>query len=316
MVRHRYRGGLLVIGLVVILVAVTTGLRAHVVAGVGRSAPVPGPPAVGDCVLDPLVPGSPLELADVTATSGGTVPRYPTQQIHSCTGTRYGEVVAVLPSPSPVLVKVDDAGGRYLDDSNADGCMTTASHYVGMTTPPVLHFWQVYLAFTTTLSRPSERQESAGQQWAACIVAPQYFSPALEQYPGSIRDAAHTGSQRNRLGNCVASADVNGENGPDDCGRPHARQFFAFGSTGAEVVDRTEIESTCRQLVGQVTAIPDLTAGGALSLVVQIQDDNGTAIDTAEVPTHSDMSCGVAAVGTRSLTSSLLAWGDRPLPWG
>jgi len=113
-VTHRQRG-LVVIGVAVVLVAVVAGLRPHLVTGSAQAVPVPGPPAVGDCVLDPL--GPPAEF-NVIAASGGTVPVYPAQQIRPCTGTRYGEITAVIPVPRPTVVKVGERGGRYLDDPN------------------------------------------------------------------------------------------------------------------------------------------------------------------------------------------------------
>ncbi len=100
--------GLVVIGVAVTLVAVVAGLRPHLVPGAGRAAPVPGPPAVGDCVLDPL-PGPPPGIT-VTATSGGTVPVYPAQHIQRCSGIRYGEIVSVIAPPSRTVVKDDGAG--------------------------------------------------------------------------------------------------------------------------------------------------------------------------------------------------------------
>ncbi len=85
-------------------------------------------------------------------------------------GDRYGEITAVIAVPKPTLVKGDNANNFHLDDPNEDGCVPTAMLYVGMTTQPVQHFWQTNLQINTGLSRPSPRQEAAGQHWAACIV--------------------------------------------------------------------------------------------------------------------------------------------------
>lgn len=112
-VRYRQRVGLVVIGAVLVLVAVVTGLRPHLVAGAGQAAPIPGPPVVGDCVLDPVF-GPPMGTI-VTATSGGAVPVYPAQQIRPCGGARYGEIAALIAAPKPTVVK-GDGDNRYVDD--------------------------------------------------------------------------------------------------------------------------------------------------------------------------------------------------------
>jgi len=209
-VTHRQLG-LVVIGVAVVLVALVAGLRPHLVPGAGQAAPVPGPPAVGDCVLDPVPPRPPGVV--ITAASGGTVPVYPAQQTRPCTGDRYGEITAVIAVPKPTLVKGDNANNFHLDDPNEDGCVPTAMLYVGMTTQPVQHFWQTNLQINTGLSRPSPRQEAAGQHWAACIVTLQPNGPAqatatapgqaAPRYGSSIRNALHTGRQRDQLGTCL-----------------------------------------------------------------------------------------------------------------
>jgi len=72
-----------------------------------------------------------------------------------------------------------------------------------MTTQPLHRFWQTYLQINVALSRPSPRQEAAGQHWAACLVSLQPPDPAPAtatapaqappQYGTSIRNALHTG---------------------------------------------------------------------------------------------------------------------------
>ena len=206
---HRQRAGLSVIALVLVLVAVVASRQTHRVAGSAQTAPVPGPPAVGDCVLDAL-PG-PGPGTTVTASSDGTVPAYPAQQIRPCTAARYGEIVSVIATPQPAVVK-RDFDSTYLDDPNRDSCVAAAVQYVGMTTQLIQRFWRPFLQVTFALSNPSPRQEAAGQHWAACIVAPQPSDSATDtrsaqQYGRSIRDALHTGAQRDQLGSCTTTAD-------------------------------------------------------------------------------------------------------------
>jgi len=323
-VTHRQQG-LVAIGVAVVLVAVVAGLRPHLVTGSAQAAPVPGPPVAGDCVLDP-VPG-PLMRAIATAASGGTVPVFPAQQIRPCTGTRYGEITAVIAAPKPAVVKGDDANGRYLDDPNQKSCFFAAMQYVGMTTQPIQRFWQTSLQITSALSRPSPRQEAAGQRWAACIVtlrpsdpasatatapAP---APASPRYGSSIRSALQTGRQRDQLSNCTAAVDWTGGPATDGCRQPHALEILAYGDSGDHPVTRVQVELTCQQLARQLTGMPDPTAAGALSIQIHIEDNNGAAITTPQVPAHSILVCGITTTGSRKLRGSLLALGREPIPW-
>ena len=128
---------------------------------------------------------------------------YPAQQIRTCTGARYDEITAVVAAPKPTVVKGDNANNFHPYDPNEDSCVPTTIQYLGMTTQPLHRFWQTYLQINVALSRPSPRQEAAGQHWAACLVSLQPPDPAPAtatapaqappQYGTSIRNALHTG---------------------------------------------------------------------------------------------------------------------------
>jgi len=321
-VTHRQQG-LVVLGVAVVLVAVVAGLRPNLVTGAAQAAPIPGPPVVGDCVLDP-VPGPPMR-ALVTDASGGTVPVYPAQQIRPCTGTRYGEIAAVIATPKPTFVKGRGTSDRYLDDPNQTSCAFAAVPYVGARTQPILRFWQTFLKITSGLSRPSPRQQAAGQRWAACIVtlSPSDPSPATAtapaqagpRYGSSIRDALHTGQQRDQLSNCTAALDWDRGSTIDGCRQPHALELLAGGDSGDHPVTRAQVELSCQQLARQLTAMPDPTAAGALSIQTHIEDGSSIAITTPQVPAHSNLACGITTTGSRKLRGSLLALGRQPIPW-
>ncbi len=311
----RRQRGLVVIGVAVVLVAVVAGLRPHLVTGAAQAAPVPGPPAVGDCVLDP-VPGPPEDVNVNNTDYDGTVPVYPAQRIRSCTAARYGEITAVIRAPKPTVFK-GEIGARYLDDPNQDICFPAAAQYVGMTTRPIQGFWQTSLQINSALSRPSRRQQAAGQRWAACIVTLSQSDPMspTPRYGSSIRDALRTGEQRDQLGNCTAALTWNGDLAIDGCRQPHALEILASGDSGDHPVTRVQIEATCQQLVRQLTAIPDPTAAGALSIQIHIEDNSIAAITTSPVSAHSSLVCGIATTGNRKLRGSLLALGRQPIPW-
>ena len=247
-VTHRRRVGLIVIGVAVVLVATVAVLRPHLVTGAAQAAPIPGPPAVGDCVLDPLPPAP---VAAVSTASGGTVPVYPQQTVRPCSGARYGEITAVIAAPKPTVLK-NGAHSRYLDDPNTDSCYLAAPRYVGIPPQPIQSFWQTFLQIDIGLSRPSPRQEAAGQRWAACIVtlrppdpasAPTTSTtqiPAAPRYGSSIRDALHTGQQRDQLGDCLPVLDWN-DLASTGCRRPHLLELMALGDSGDHPVTLVQV---------------------------------------------------------------------------
>lgn len=260
----------------------------------------------------------------MTATSGGTVPVYPTQQILPCTETRFGEITFVIGTPKLAVVK-GDADNRYLDDPNEHICFRAAWQYVGLSAEPILGLWQPAIQYTVALSRPSIRQRAAGQHWAACIVTlrppdsrstPTAKTPATPHYGTSIRDALNTGQQRNHLSTCIPAPDWNGDVNADACEAPHALEIMAFGESGDHPVIRTHLELTCQQLVRRLTGMADPLAAGALSIQMYVRGINTSGpITTPQVPAHSGISCGVTTTGNRKLRGSLLALGRQPVPW-
>ncbi|MET3808832.1 hypothetical protein ABIB25_005862 [Nakamurella sp. UYEF19] len=260
----------------------------------------------------------------MTATSGGTVPIYPVQQIQPCTGARYGEITAVISTLRPTMVK--SAGdNRYLDDPNLDSCIPTVTQYVGAATQPILRFWHPYLLVNAVMASPTPRQKAAGQHWAACIVAlfPSDFTatvqtPGPPQYDKSIRNALHTGEQRDRLGTCLPTTDWNdtyNNLAVGGCRQPHAREILGYGDSGDQPVPRTQVEASCQQLARQLTAMADPTADGALSAQINVRDNRSAVITTAQIPAHSNLACAITTTGTGKLDGSLLARGRQPIPW-
>ena len=311
------------ISLVLVLVVVVNATRPHLITGAGQAAPIPDPPAVGDCVLDPVADKSPMGTT-ITASSGGTVPVYTAQQTKRCTGARYGEVTAVISTPKPAVVRGDDTTGRYLDDPNYDACLVTSIQYQGITIQPIQRFWQAHLQTSFTLSAPSPRQKAAGQHWAACIVAVRSPGSVLKptsqisfapRYDGSLRNALQTGQQLDRLGNCMPTVDWDGQIMVDGCSQPHALEILAYGNSGDGPVSRTQLELTCRQAIRHLTAMPDPTAAGALRIQLHVEDNASASIISPQVPAHSNLECGITTADTRKLHGSLIALRQRRIPW-
>lgn len=196
---------------------------------------------------------------------------------------------------------------------------------MGITAQPIHRFWQTYLQINIALSRPSPRQQAAGQHWAACIVTLQLPQPAeatatapaatAPRYGGSLRNALTTGAQRDQLSSCLPTINWDDDLTTGGCRQPHPLELLAYGDSGEQPVTRSQIEQTCRQTAGQLTALPDPTAAGALAIVARIQAMNGAAVTTPQVPAHSSLTCGIATTANRKLRGSLLALGRQPIPW-
>jgi hypothetical protein len=83
-----------------------------------------------------------------------------------------------------------------------------------------------------------------------------------------------------QLSNCIATTDWNGLFTVDGCSQPHALELMAFGESGDQPLTRTQIQATCQDVARQLTAMPDPTAAGALSIQINVTDNNGAAVTT------------------------------------
>jgi len=324
--RHR---GVLLIGLVLLAAAVIPNLRSRTVAGTAQAVPVPGPPAVGDCVTDPIDPGwNNLGVRSVPAGTTVSTYTYPQVAISHCQVSRYGEITEVIANPTkPVVTTTGDGSGSSMDvtDSNMDTCQSAGYRYVGIATTgnsvaPLLARWYPQLFTDTAASTPSIRQQVAGQHWLACIVYLHGFTdPGLfaeqERYDSSLRNAFLTGAERNRTGLCVAGANLDqGKSGLIGCGTDHQSEIFGSGATDDHPMARTDLQRSCRQVVARLTNLQDVTAAG-LTVQMLATDRYQAPITSASIPANTILSCGVTSTHYRSLAGSLLAIGSQPIPW-
>lgn len=320
--------GLLLIALVLLVAAVIPNVRT--VPGIAQAAPVAGAPTVGDCVTDPIYPGwndLGLQSATTVGTTVGTY-NYPQVGMSHCQGTRYGEITALINNPTKPVVTTSNSGNSRsmnVTDSNMDICGPAGYRYVGIAMSgsqpaPLLAGWYPLLAISTAASTPSIRQQAAGQHWLACIV---YLRTSTglpgaadqERYDKSIRNALFTGQERDRTGLCVAAADLDEAEGGDiGCATDHHSEILGLSTTGTHPVARTDLESTCHQVVARLTNIAKITAAG-LTVRMVATDNNRTPITTASIPAATSVTCGVSSDGPRALVGSLLALGSRPIPF-
>lgn len=318
--------GLLLVVVVLLTVAVIPSIHPRTVAGIASAPPVPGPPAPGACVLEPIDPSWGDPSVARAASGGSTVHfAYPRFAIGPCQGLRYGEITTVTITPAEPVMSVG-SDGTFANDPNVDTCAPAASRYIGLAMSgtqrtPLPGGWYPSQTVEAAATIPSARQAASGQHWLACIAyfGASPFSPltvaSQERYDGSMRDAVSTGRQRNRIGTCAIGTDLTGGVlGLVGCLRAHRGELFAAGGSGTQILQRTDLQRSCDQVAERMTGIRDLDTAG-LTVEVQALASTGLPITTASIPAGINVSCGVTARDGRTLNGSLLALGAQPIPW-
>ncbi len=169
--RSRWWGLLLVVMVAVAALAAAQLLHPPVAGSAARGT-VPGPPAVGDCLLDPTVPGQ--------ARSTPPTLTHPWLRTGPCQGRRFGEVAAILTAgdlPIPSAPSESGTGtGTGTDDLRVSDrysrpCWAAVTAWLGLPTPggtPIKDRWEPDpLIAGVMLSGPSQIQRAAGQDWVA-----------------------------------------------------------------------------------------------------------------------------------------------------
>lgn len=306
-------GAVLLLFAAVLLVAVPA-LRPSKISGIAQAAPVPGPPVVGDCVTDPI-PYSASEIGIPSPVPGAF--DYPSLTIGACEGPRFGEVVAVIAVPAAVTVSVDGDVTTVMDP-NLQQCLLASRSYVGMlsTIDSNLAPWTPVTSAPTSASQPVPRQRAAGQNWIACLT----YAPAsiasqtvVNPYTGTLKNAVSTGYQSDQLGFCGATFSPQAYEAAGACTRPHEYQQLAVRSTGERTFTEVELTQTCAVAA---KAVMGRAAGGDFTVVVAVLDSNGRSeAVTGDIPPNSGLQCGIAVTGDRLLGGSVVALGEKPIPW-
>jgi hypothetical protein len=250
---------------------------------------------------------------------------YPRLEIRRCSGTRFGEVVAIIPHPvKPSITVSEDGGISEVTDPNLDICQAAGWQYLGLRSgkpsgrTPMFAIWYPIPMIGTAASMPSVRQQATGQRWLACITYPESsadgtMSDPPGAYDSRLQGALATGAARNQLGSCTTGIDLI-EGRPTGCPDVHRGEAFGYGSTGDKPVNRTELQGTCREVIADLTRLPDITAGGNLAVQMEVTDNEGRLITESRVPGSSNAVCGLTTTA-KALHGSLLAIGHNPIPW-
>lgn len=290
--------------LVLAAAAVLPGLGIGLTAGMPQAIPVSPAPVVGDCLID-----APPALFNVNSSSQGMY-AYSELRIGRCSGARYGEIVAVFAGAAPAA------------DAGIDSCTLAASVYLGLPITagkpsPLFTFWYPSISAEWFVLNPSERQAAAGQRWSACMVYLPSGDPRTvgERFGSTLHNALLTGAESGVVGVCPDDQSWNGSDA-GGCGSPHSAEVFGTDYfIGGHQVSRLQMESTCASLVQLATGMADVTAAGRLTVEIQASSPDGYPVTGPEIPASAYVKCGLQAVGSRLLAGSLLAVGNKPIPW-
>ena len=306
--------GLALIGLAVLCLVAVRAVVATSVEGSAIALPVPAPPAVGDCVMQPIDPT--WSFGKDPSTGEEKPYTYPQLPMQPCNSDRFGEVTAVVSAPKPLTFVNGPDGQSEALDPNLDTCNLSALRFYGMAftgaqLSPLAGDWYPLAGVSIAAVRPSARQLAAGQPWLACVVyqAVDYTQPTApqERYNMTFRNAYTGGPQKNAIASCFA--DQPGAD-PVDCSQPHHLEAFSFSGTDRPT-PRDHLQSTCATAVQKATAFPSIPEG--LTVAVSVTDSDGQLTAAAIIPAGAQVTCSVSS--TRTLAGSLLAVGAGPIPW-
>ncbi len=259
------------------------------IEGVAVPAPIPPPPAVGDCLTGRPVPaGSPLTARGLAVAAAPT---------GACSTTwGYGEIVSVTADGRtfPTI------GDQPQAPPDPDSCRPAVRAYLGWDVTP----WTPVVADDVVLVGPDAVQIAAGQQWIACAL-----TPDERGYPGSVRDRT-PGPAADRSGWCKDSRSPAGWR--VGCDEPH--DVEVFGVALISIDELAGLTDSCARLVAERTGASDPTASGLLQVRAGPDDPNTVPPDVSA--SRQSVICTLRVTGDGLLTASLVGRGDGPLPWG
>ena len=280
--------GLLMVGLALVAVLAIAGMQVHAVPGTAVLGPVPGPPRVGQCLLQaPPDPG------------GGAGQSY---RLGSCSSRHYGEVAQLYGVTGP-----EDPGTRCDDPAEFLGWSPPATSATHVRWQPI--------DVTVLAMSPTALQRSFGQHWVVCVVTPLISGSS---YTGSVRGALATGRVPAAFAECTAGLYV--LTGSIPCDQPHPYERFASAELPVSFRDQSALDADCRRIAAAATRLPDVTAGGALDVRAVPFHQNADGATVTGLPDGpSDVGaqavCLIGVTGDRLLRGSLFGLGTAPLPW-
>ena len=290
--------GAVVLGVVLVAVAVASGLRSTIPGSPVVAATAP-PPAVGACLPEPLT-------AQALARGGISLTGVP---VGGCAGSWYGEVVALYGAVSTPEAMAD----LYTR------CAADTTGYLGLPRAVVDRAageWAVPVIVPIALLQPSRQQVAAGQAWVACVVRTPGNEPTTG-WTSSVRVSWPAHPLFRDLTRCAVAFGGQGR-GEVGCRQPHRVETIGFAPAGERTQE--ELDASCREFAARVTLLPDVTAGGRLSATAMVDRIRTFASSTGDPDPNATYTARIAGCVLQPtdpdarLTSSLVGWGEAELP--
>lgn len=326
MVDRRWSGAG-VIAFIAVAAVVAPNVPTRVVAGIPVVGSVPGPPAVGDCLLEPWVQWG--------AFGPDGVPNHSPLRTAPCRGEKFGEVTDVVPDGLAQTVTseevLDEDGGTIrtvISDPVSTRCSQAQGRYLGLAQDRQalrgrsVEWFPPFRATPVTVG-PTLVQRAAGQSWVACVVTPWSLDGESPAYTGSVRRIGDSPLPA-VFGVCWPIVAGFGEGEGVECSEPH--QVEVLGYFGGLVKDLApfDLEESCRQHAAALLAMAEPTAGGALetSLLLRYYAPS-SEFGLGPAPTSTPSSennqvtatCFVSTTTDRRIVGTLVGLGTAPVPW-
>jgi hypothetical protein len=320
---RRLIGALLLVAAIAagVVAAKGGGLRTVGTAVMGE---LPADPRVGDCLLEPAEGSVPefaprpwADLRPLATPAQTTLPDIS----RTIDGPRFGPCIGAGPVGGEVIALLSATGDertrRQRAASTGIDCRAASLRYAGLrmidnhfgltqqsTDDPVV--WRLSINLKSGWVLPSPLLQAAGRTWLACIAATSDGS----LYTGRLAGAYEGGQLPDEFGTCWNSRGVSASIKTLDCGSPHLSELVSYGLVpDRSLVTYPQIRSSCEQLTARVLGRLDPTAGGALTVKTSPEQVNPTGRDSLSVL------CYVTPTGNRELGGTLVALGDKPVPF-
>ena len=301
LVMDRRSWGIVLLAVVIVCAVVIPVCGGRREAGIAQPVPPQPRPGVGDC-LD-LVPSSRSALDYMPPLRAG--------RAGACDDQNLGEIVFVADNVSSFPRTTENTLSR----PEVLACEPLVRRYLGWPDsgraeldPPGTDVpWRPWSVVSSGLIGPNLQQYFAGQRWVACVAYPQ-----VAPFSGSLAGSVRTGRAANAFATCLSEpGDAVQPVGP--CTRAHQTELFGWVRTSQS---QDGLQDACRSLVERLTAMPDPTAGGLLTVRVAVLTQAGAMApgDSTTGSADDRRSCMVSADGDRRLTGTLVGLGNQPLP--
>ncbi|AZI56920.1 hypothetical protein EH165_00775 [Nakamurella antarctica] len=295
---QRRAGGLVLVAALLAVAAISLiGQALRPVPGTASPVPVAGPPSVGDCLLAaPVHQEVPTQASDSAELRVDRV-----LQLSACSGSRFGEVYRVVESFTSVNQQLDLCAGL--------------TDYTGWPLQRSSEFWSPAPSVSVTSSGPDDRQWAAGQRWVACVVMAGFYGSIASPVGRSLPEMPAA------FATCYGTVEVPRFSPQVDCGGVHRMELFGTKSVIGAQQSQAQLDASCQTWAGMVTGMPEVTAGGQLTVHAVVIDpmDSQASVDPSSLADGQitfSMCTATPASDKQVLLGPLASLGSAPVPFG